>query len=345
MNKVACDKPGCVCGIRCVACNHAFVERECDLCSHCVLVGVCCEFCKASSNRLYKKLTKDPKKFVPMFETNQCEGCGNIDATTIHHLCESCDKRSKVREYLLCASCFESSAHICKSCTRTVDVLVQGSICVPCYYSQGWEESSDMRARMCSNCQRYTFTDGTLCRDCFIKQQLSLDTVKLKTCECGTYISSNSIRCSRCENNLRKCVTCREPFVPPTNRSWQCHDCSPKCRSCGQKFDAENYLSKFCSSCQTSIDSDKCTNCGQYRALDSRGHCEDCGLPEIVESTEISFKCTRCGEFNMLKSFGICDNCTITPYTCPECNTNIIKGYEFLCKTCENRLKRKHIIP
>ena len=347
MNTKACSRPDCVCGIRCINCETQFVESPNDVCSNCLLLGVSCNFCKIPHSKLYKKFTSAGLAFKIVHETDQCDSCGNIESTDAHHLCETCHKEDDFRTYLLCADCYETSPNVCVECRKRVDILIGNEKCPSCYYGQGWEERRDLRTSTCYSCKRTTYVDDSgICRSCYVDKNISMGGARIKKCPtCSAYMPLNAKNCGRCTSNMRKCVACKEKFVPVTASMWQCHDCSPSCRGCGQKFVALNYREKFCVTCALDIKNSRCVSCRKQAFLNSRGHCQDCGKPETIESTQIHYKCMRCDTFSLTTPFGVCEDCASTPYACPECNVNLINGYEFLCQTCENKLKLKHIPP
>lgn len=336
MQKSACSRHNCICGVRCIKCSYNFVERENMVCEACIDQAYCeNQTCNRHSSVLYNKLYRLPHAFSTK-RFGKCVQCEEDRDLNTYGVCMACNHiRSSVHELKVCTDCFEKPPFICDKCHNDSEVLIQGSTCPECYYSEGWVEDETTGEAACLVCSNVRpLNRGCVCKYCYLDNALIKVGANVKVCpDCGRYTAKGNTRCSNCTKILRNCVECRGEFVPTMERQWECEKCRPKCSACTTSFNRQYYWQHQCNDCARSSADGLCALCQKPSSLDDRGLCHTCGKGR-VQFGSLGFACIKCETGRSTTPRGLCHECSSEGYSCPHCSVNRILDDSLICQNC-----------
>lgn len=321
--------------MKCRICNK---EKE--------LIKGICQDCLESRNKTFDLdnipkiiyLLNCPKDgiYLGNSSTNNCPVCRK----SFKFKCEKCGNY-KSSPNKICGSCgFNPIIYTCKICGK---ILKENeSFCIECIESTNKTFNLDNIPKIIYllHCPK----DGIyLAKHNRNSCPICHKSYQFKCKKCGSSISSNLSRCSKCGYREEfdfnyKCKQCGFKLNSPGSK---CPNCSYnailyynyECEKCGYKLSNSNQRCENCGYCKLDDIIYKCKQCNNtLNNINQR--CEKCGY---CTSDDADCRCKKCGS-RIPSNLSICSNCNYNPhidmnYNCKQCGYPISNSNQ-RCENC-----------
>ena len=155
--------------------------------------------------------------------------------------------------------------------------------------------------------------------------------------ECGELrVLDESGLCSTCYNKLYRaryaaiCGECHEEYQPESKVQWVCHNCMPKCYSCGDKFTPTDRHDVLCKTCWDKRNAyEFCGRCHALVELNDYAQCSDCERHSLWVN-----RCRVC-DSTVEGPERVCVDCSKEYDICPRCEANEKPKGEYICNRCK----------